>query len=142
MVKNKVLKADDVRKLKGLYNNVALKANDILSIASDFFINNSLDATLYIFPVRFIERCGAPPCGYVDCTTEVKWLEVLEKKYDYSDDDRLYVIDNNLVCFPTPVVFVDYNLINELRFILATLGGYIVKKGSYFSSHALSVTLL
>lgn len=124
----RIITASDIQKMKGYDAKKSISANELLSMAADFFMGNDVSSTFALVPVRFVEREDAPECGYLDFLDVSKWntLEHTPSLWDALEGNkegvvgyREYKTHKNRPC-----VFIDEPYFKPALATYQAVGGY------------------
>ena len=124
----RIITASDIQKMKGYDAKKSISANELLSMAAEFFMGNDVSSTFALVPVRFVERKDAPECGYLDFLDVSKWntLERTPSLRDVLEGNKEGVVGYHE--YKThknrPCVFIDEPYFKPALATYQAVGGY------------------
>ena len=124
----KIITASEIQKMKGYDAKKSISANELLSMAAEFFMGNDVSSTFALVPVRFVERKDAPECGYLDFLDVSKWntLERTPSLWDVLEGNKEGVVGYHE--YKThknrPCVFIDEPYFKPALATYQAVGGY------------------
>ena len=124
----RIITASDIQKMKGYDAKKSISANELLSMAAEFFMGNDVSSTFALVPVRFVERKDAPECGYLDFLDVSKWntLERTPSLWDVLEGNKEGVVGYHE--YKThknrPCVFIDEPYFKPALATYQAVGGY------------------
>ena len=124
----RIITASDIQKMKGYDAKKSISANELLSMAAEFFMGNDVSSTFALVPVRFVERKDAPECGYLDFLDVSKWntLERAPSLWDVLEGNKEGVVGYHE--YKThknrPCVFIDEPYFKPALATYQAVGGY------------------